>query len=288
MVLQGSGAISMSQIMAELGKTANSTQNLSGDLYKGFSGLSSNRASFSDFYGKQQFTSGLVFDFNAKNNVTYDTNTNVVSAWTDSRVGITSTLTINNNNNVTYVSNAINNLPGLNIIGGSIFTTSTLTSTTTTRFTLFVVLKYRGGGGSMVQYFATDGNWLSGCIHLFINQLSINVGGANDRSMSAPSNDTYNIITIWNTSTTSTTYRLNGVLSSTPNIGYSSIRYTKINLGGWSGDPGRYLNAYFGEFIFFNRSLTQAEVDDIEAYLSYKWNIGIGSTPTVSTTAKFI
>lgn len=249
-----------------------------------------------DFFGPYSYpyqylmtsAGGLVFDFDAQTNVTSSAGS--LTAWTDARLGITTTIPATK---PTYSSTAINNYPAITVGSGSaVITTNTLSPTNSANFTLFTVLRYLGGGGSLYQYFATAGGWTTGNIHLFINQLTINPTA--DQALTAPAINGNYIIMIQNTTNASgnnsSVYRVNGVNQSTVSSGGNgtNIQYTKVNLGGWDGDAGRWLNANYGEFILFNKMITSAEITAVEQYLSKKWQIGIGSTPVISSSSPIL
>ena len=73
-------------------------------------------------------------------------------------------------------------------------------------------------------------------------------------------------------------FRINGkeiaTTSSTNNIS-SAVAYT-FYLGSHTG-PGQYFGGKMGELIFFDRGLTDDQINEIELYLSEKWGIALES-----------
>ena len=225
----------------------------------------------------QSAVPNLVFDFDSTVNVTSSGTT--VNSWTDARMGVTTTLQATK---PTITTNIFGTKPGISF--GQYIKTSSLTPSTCSRLTLFIVAKSPSSA-----YFTTDGTWaVNPCsVHFFTTQLSLNGSAAgNDYGITSPST-TFCILTIWITAASSTTYRINGVTTNTVAMGPNTyqINIASMDLGGWSG--GYTAGGYFGEFLLFSRDLTQTEVNNVEQHLSYKWGIGIGSTSSIATSSPY-
>lgn len=81
-----------------------------------------------------------------------------------------------------------------------------------------------------------------------------------------------------------TNYTVNGtVLSSTTNVASSVTNVGKLMLNG--NGANSFDTSKVAEFIHYNRSLSQAERQQVEGYLAQKWNIALPTTTGFSPTS---
>ena len=134
-------------------------------------------------------------------------------------------------------------------------------------YTLFHVTRYNGGTERRI-FSASNTNWLSG-FH------GGNAGVAYHNAWITPQTDHHG--TDWVISTDQRNlYRSNGVQRSTSNG--SSEGDLTINMGTYSETS----DWQCAEVIIFDRQLTQSEYEDVEEYLSKKYNIPLNGTVATS------
>jgi hypothetical protein len=101
-------------------------------------------------------------------------------------------------------------------------------------------------------------------------------GAGNNLVGTIPNNTNYIMRRIYNSNVNFSGLYLNGNLtaSTTANLlgNYSNNGTTSMTLGNHAGAP-RTFGGLIGEFIIFNRALTNDEIIDVERYLSRKWSI---------------
>ena len=101
-------------------------------------------------------------------------------------------------------------------------------------------------------------------------------GAGNNLVGTIPNNTNYVMRRIYNSAINFSGLYLNGNLtaSTTANLlgNYSNNGTTSMTLGNHAGAP-RTFGGLIGEFIIFNRALSNDEIIDVERYLSRKWSI---------------
>lgn len=101
-------------------------------------------------------------------------------------------------------------------------------------------------------------------------------GAGNNLVGTIPNNTNYVMRRIYNSAINFSGLYLNGNLtaSTTANLlgNYSNNGSTSMTLGNHAGAP-RTFGGLIGEFIIYNRPLTNDEIIDVERYLSRKWSI---------------
>ena len=233
---------------------------------------------------------GCVYNFDARYNVSYS-NTQV-SSWTDTINNISANQPYVNQQPI-YVSNFINTLPSINfgLVSTSILITNT-NSIQTTDLTLFFVFKL--SSISTVQFCSTIGSYITGSLHILLSSaysnkliFALNPYG-NMISNFIPSLNTPYIICINFTSTGGciVSLRVNGLFdSSNTYTTTSSVNISSyFELGGWSEDTSRTFSGGISSFIQYNRTLSLAEIQVIEGYLAWSWNITLNSSHPFATT----
>lgn len=227
--------------------------------------------------------SGCLFDFDAQSNViesSVSSSSSTVEKWFDKYTNNQ----ITKAGTPTLYKSKINTKPAIQCNSYAL-TTSSLSQSTCSSLTLFMVVQTatNNTSGGERQYFGTNGSWNTGNIHFFTSQLSLNgnSSGSTDTAITTVSDSSNCIFTIRINSNYTTNYRINGVLKNTINMGYSSMNISQIDLGGWNSG-GRVYGGYIGHAMLFNSALSDTDVNNVEQYLSYRWKIGLGSTPSVS------
>lgn len=225
------------------------------------------------------FPSSLAVWFDASDTSTLTTSGSGVTQWNDkSGYGRNATLT-GTGNNPTFSSTSFNNRNGITLTGSSnkIFTFSG-PGAYTSSFTTFVVLKVNSSVTN-ATVFTTSSSWRTGSVRGVINgtsaQYSVNTGGASDYTAGNISLSTHYVITFVESIDTITMY-LNGNALGTPSLslaGYKGRIMDTLNLGGWTDDGSRTMDAVFSEFQLYDTNLPTSTRQSIENYLMYKWGI---------------
>jgi hypothetical protein len=221
-------------------------------------------------------TSGLVGNYDARVGSSIVMAGNAVSQWKDTS-GNGNTLTYNGVQPV-YNPSLINTQPGMDFSGGAGMTTAAFALNTSV--TVFFVTQWRTPGtwGSLGHHGNRDSDWAmeqngvsgnSNIVHWQTNndnsgdQLTLAAGtnwilaGRMD-----PTNGRY-------FSATSTAGGLVSTTAAPPN---SITAGSKILYIGKS-DANEASNAYFGQIVYYNRSLADSERDQVIAYLRSSWGI---------------
>lgn len=177
-----------------------------------------------------------------------------------------------------YNSNLINGLPGIDLTNGSGFisTTSPLISSNLSWAGVVVVKSGIGTWGSIFTHgnrdndFAVERNSISAGTTLHFQTANDNAGL--DIAYTLDRADVY-LGTI-RTGTSRFFERIGGGTTTTI-TGTNSLTMTSTNnlirIG--RSDAGEAFNSYIGEILYYNRVLTDAEQQDVESYLTNKWNI---------------
>jgi hypothetical protein len=234
----------------------------------------------------------LLFNFSALTGTSTTTNGATVATWTDVRTGLVGT----NSSSCTYHTDVtINSHPTTT---GIITTTMGSTSTVQNYWTWYGVFRTGSGStndflmnspipiglivGSTGAYFriAHNGEWLMGAS-------STSGGSQTSYTLSVNTNYICSIICSSNNNTSGATntltFRINGVDYTPGSNTQNSYFYIYNQLIGSS--PKVF---YTGEQTLYNTTHSLATAQQMEQYLSYKWGIGIGSTPAVATSSPYI
>jgi hypothetical protein len=228
--------------------------------------------------------------FDASGNYRVTTVSNRVSSWIDNiSPGSINAFQTTDANRPYYGSPTTNIISyGLHMIdfkdsGANSILTTNATLTTTTALTICCAIYYSGTNSTFSTIFSTDGTFTTGSIQLFItstNTLQITVSGG--ALPSANPNDwlpgyTFSVnnayVIVLNITSGTITVRVNGSSFSTSITNNIAIRASLWNFGNWSGDLNRFFSGGIGEFIYFNSSLTLANMQMIEGYLGWKWGV---------------
>lgn len=236
-----------------------------------------------------------VVQFDSNVNVT-TTGSNLVTSWKD-KTGTYSAIQTNTSYMPSLTSSYINGKYGIvqNGTGGMLLTASGLPAATTSA-TYFFVMKFSSFSASINQFLSTNGNWRLGAMHLFarpsgsIENCLYSVNGNGAVGTILPTNSPFILMINYSTSGPTTTYaRLNGVNSSTHTFSTSpygnALLSTELDIGGWAADGGRSINGGYSEFLYYNSPLTDAQISQIELYLSVKWGITVSTTVTAAPSA---
>ena len=172
--------------------------------------------------------------------------------------------------------------------------------TGTTITICFVMSLVYSGSGGFQQFFASDGNYNSGSIHLQTipntRQFQLNVNASGGNSQLAPNysftdNQIFSLIFDYNATTGYAQCQINGLgITVYNNMGTcASINCGTIDIGCWSGDTNRVLNGTVYEVMIYNRLLTSTERTNINNYFNSTWGIGLtlSSLPPTITSFSF-
>lgn len=245
------------------------------------------------------FPTSCVYDFDANYGVT--TSAGSVTSWVDYYNGYVAT---GATNKPTYVANVQGGLGMLSFpVNNTYVTTSTVlgnspnTVNSTTNITLFVVLKTPA---TMTETYYignnSTGNLQVGFLSSKMYFGTSNVGAfITNGPFTAVANTVY--LLAFNVSSISTaspyaysgSFYKNGVFDCSLS---ASMTSKFIYKNSWFGTAyNGYSNGYLGsigEIILFNTSLGVNDMSNVTNYLSNKWSIPIGSTPTVYPINPFL
>ena len=247
-------------------------------------------------------TTNLVFDFSSLTGTSTTTSGTTVATWTDAITGIVA-IDFAGSVPLTYHTDVtINSRPTL-----TGYTKITFGQRTTPQnsWTWYCVVRFATGGitGSLML---SGGNGLnSNTVRILYNNNTIGTGQAGVTFGPGPASSSGGTVNTWvpqaNTnyifsyicsgsnpnSTTSTqtyTFRINGV-DYTPSANSEGGYYYIYNMG--IGNDTTNL-CYTGEQMMYSTNHSVATAQTMEQYLSYKWGIGIGATPTVATSSPYL
>lgn len=178
----------------------------------------------------------------------------------------------------TYVSNLINGLPAVRFDAPLRFLNSNLRNVGNGGFAIFMVILDKTGGQTVLSY--TDYN--SHAFSLFVSgsngayYTSFNNMGGDTSSVSGLTSITGSPkILLSHRNNAGYTMEVNGapyLFTSGTTGDFSTFQHVnEIRIGGNNG------NLYMSELIVFDRSLSDQEIQDIERYLSDKYDIAISS-----------
>ena len=203
----------------------------------------------------------------------------------------------------TFQTNELNGLPGVLFDGSDDYLTHLAGAAWITgdTVTVFAVMRQVApvSNGRMMAFNATDDidySTPSWCIY---------DGGAGDRiapysngelAIQVPHPTGATLMTTWFDGTDHN-LRVDGAPASTPTLSmaqmepFTAFGTTRFTLGsGWLGGPSSGGNYMFHEVVVYDRALTGAERDQVEAYLTEKWLSGPagtgqrGASPTASNS----
>jgi len=232
----------------------------------------------------------LLFDFYAGSGTNVTTNAGTVTSWTDAINGVVAT------GSGTYNTNKQNSLP---MISSGALITPSIGSGNLDNWTHFLVFKFGTNTSSASGEGLFENNANYG-VQIGING---NYSACYNHIAWAPimsnatfvANGVYILAISFALSGTTATYvyRTNGV-DTTQSPGYATTSYhyvagsyivSKGSYGG--GAPPQSDGGFVGEQLFYNTTLTLAQMQSIEQYLSWKWSIPIGSPAATIMTSPF-
>ncbi len=192
-----------------------------------------------------------------------------------------------------YLKKGINGLPTMqfnnplppsnnNLIGSSHYFNSSQNVSSVLNITYFMVLKTTDVTSSNIQsLMATDGAWVNGCVHFFIQSnvfAGVTNNEASDLHSSSISSGKVYMVTFRVINDISEIF-INGVSAGSRSSGLIiNNKNMRLNIGYWN-EPGnnstnaRLFNGQIGEIIAFKRGVTETERQAVESYLKAKWGI---------------
>ncbi len=180
----------------------------------------------------------------------------------------------------TYKSKCINNLPCLQFNGTSQYMDIVQNAGYTNELTIFVVfVPYNNESSDSHTIIGTDGGWSSGISFRFKRSTNVAYQTPNPNNNNATgaviANKNY-IAAVVDGYSTITSY-LNGTATSTTSV-LAADRLTKrlsaLNIASSStGTRNNFFDGNISEIIIFDRALKNYERQNIEKYLSQKWQI---------------
>jgi hypothetical protein len=233
-------------------------------------------------------TKNLVFWVEASSNKSFTvedpSDGTAISTWND----INPQLTLKNNavagNSPTYTRSAINGIPALKFNGTSNYLTVSNLISNTTGLTAFVVCKriaVSADTGSFTLYNTAvstiDYDNAAILVPNYEGAFGSFLQSYRNAALSNSSHPGNNIPYIFTTvfDGTNNIVYLNGVAgataASTGTFNISNISIGSRYVNGFSN----FYNGYIGEIIIFDRALSTSERQQIEQYLSKKWNITV-------------
>ena len=238
-------------------------------------------------------TANLLFDFYAGSGSNVVTNGGTVTSWTDSINGVVAT------GSGTFNTSLQNGLP---MISSGALTTPSIGSGNIDNWTHFVVCKFgsslsstgseaffenNANYGVQIGFGGSAGSGYSACYN-HIAWASIN------STATFVANGVYILVISYALSGTTGTYvyRTNGV-DTTQSPGYTTTSYHYVtgsyivSKGSFGGGTPQANGGYVGEQLFYNTTLSLAQMQSIEQYLSWKWSIPIGSPAATITSSPF-
>ncbi|MES2961015.1 MAG: LamG-like jellyroll fold domain-containing protein [Pseudomonadota bacterium] len=179
----------------------------------------------------------------------------------------------------TYKSKCINNLPCLQFNGTSQYMDITQNAGYTNELTIFVVFLSSNDASDFHTIIGADGTWSSGISFRFKRSTAVNYQTPdfnNDTSTGALLANKNYIAAVVDGSSTITNY-LNGTAGTTTTV-LPANRLTKrlsaLNIASSTmGTRSNFFDGNIGEIIIFDRALKNYERQNVEKYLSQKWQI---------------
>ena len=247
-------------------------------------------------------TTNLLYNFSALSGTSTTTNGGAIATWTDARTGLVGS---NYASCVYHTDVTINSRP---TITGAVSITYGSTTTPQNSWTWYCVLQTRasslaGTGEIYILYnnstdlqkslfVALGGGKLSlvYCGVIVAKSPASTSGGIQNTWASSPStNYIFTMICSGSNTTTSSTqtytYRINGVDYTPANPTDSNINFFISNPVVGSRNGGTQF--YLGEQTLYNTVHSLATAQTMEQYLSNKWQIPIGSTPSIASSSPY-
>ena len=242
-------------------------------------------------------TTNLAYDFSSLAGTSTTTNGANLMKWTDQRTGLVGTY-------ATSVYNTTVTINSKPTVTGYVTTTYGSTTIPQNSWTFYCVV--RTGSTTLADdnalTFNTGTSALlialrNGCMQCgysavgwTLGAASISGGTATTWTASLNTNYIFAVICSGSTTTTSSTqtytFRINGVdftPASNTDTGKCYYIYNQ-NIGNWNNST----QTYMGEQILYNTNHSIANAQSMEQYLSYKWGIGIGATPTGAASSPYV
>ena len=235
----------------------------------------------------------LLFDFYAGSGTNIITNGGTVTSWTDAIKGVIAT------GNGTFNTSLQNGLP---MISSGVLTTPSTGSGNVDNWTHFVVCKF-GSSLSSTGSEAFFENSVSYGIQIgFSGNAASGYSACYNGIAWAPINSTATFVAngvyilaisySFSGSTGTYVYRTNGVnTTQSPGYATTSYRYVAgsyiVSKGSFGGSTPQANGGYVGEQLFYNTTLSLAQMQSIEQYLSWKWSIPIGTPATTILASPF-
>jgi hypothetical protein len=270
MTLPASGAISMSNINTELGRTSSASINLNDSTVRGLAGKPSGAISLSDFYGKSGIiTNGLIIQLDAANTASYP---GTGTSWNDlSGNGYNGTLVngvgYTTNNGGVLVFDGVNDYVSVNV--------NSWIRTLSSAYTFNSFLCYNGSSAGGAPYslmtFPNDSNnndgfWQHLNLGNWLWRTEDNIAGEYGGNVEAPSTFTngnwYHVATV--VKTNSLSFYRNGALVAniSTNFNWNYLRTDQtayVYIGTGYGELYA-MNGSIGNFSMYNRELSAAEI----------------------------
>ena len=117
--------------------------------------------------------------------------------------------------------------------------------------------------------------WASGALHFNWNSLDMNGGGTiTSQSISLPiTTPLVLVITINHINGCAINYSLNGTINTMNTNPASTVNInTNFMLGCWKTDGRRFYGG-ISEFMYYNKVLSNTEIQQVEGYLAWKWGL---------------
>ena len=241
--------------------------------------------------------SSSVVRFDASMNVT--SSSGAVSSWTDT-TGVYSAAQSNASYKPVITNNVINGKPALtfNHANNQLLTTASLPAaftTTNTGFTTFIVMNTTSVVSGMVNYISTNGGWATRYCHMILDSNNLydpfygttSGGTGYYPGVTVPNITPFILMTNYtNASGTTKAYnRLNGVSTAVGSFpGGLPLNIAKLDFGGAS-QGSRTITGNISEIWLYPINISATEIQNVEAYLSNKYNIAVSLQPPASVTA---
>ena len=239
-------------------------------------------------------TTNLMFDFSTLTGTSTTTSGANLTTWTDTRTGLVAS-------RVTSVYHTDVTINGYPTVIGQVNAIYGNNSTPQNSWTFYYVFRNITGISTIMYSSTTNNIRIQGGPDVATENVawmpssSASSGGLGAYGGSGhfvPAGSTNYIVTIicsgssiTSTSPTLTmTYRINGV-DKTPAINTSTVTNSFFYV--YNATIGIDSGGYLGEQILYSTNHSLATAQTMEQYLSYKWGIGIGVTPTVASSSPY-
>jgi prepilin-type N-terminal cleavage/methylation domain-containing protein len=223
-----------------------------------------------------------------RSNNTNPSNNDFIYSWNDSNSQATSKINMiqsTSNNQPTYLSSGINNLPTLSFNGSTsyLITGSGPLSTRDNSYTLIAVFRTKASTSDSWQKIFSQGAFCNGGYIGAVAALAINPSGNTGPGLATCMNDhlpnsyvfnkSYVIIAVVDGQSSKIYTNSNTAQSTTLSSAQIGTTSAVAYIGADTG--GQIFNGYISEIITYSRPLKTTEVSSINEYLSEKYNIRI-------------